>query len=1182
MAAVRHRVRRSLMLDAAGRLVAVVVAAGLALGMLDYVVRYEDRGLRLMSSLALGLAMGWACYRFLWPALRARLTDVDLALQLEARLPILRDRLASAMRFLREREDDALAGSAALRRSVIAEATAEIDRLKLEETVEPRLARRSLWLAGASLVAVLALAFFNVSATGIAVARLAAPWGSTQWPKQNHLEFVNPVRRLAAGQTFEVELKDAQGARLPDAVSIQFRFPESQSSPTETSEPMRRVNDAMLARKENVTRSFSYRAVGGDDYSMEWTDLQVVEPPQIEDLSVRLHYPEYTGWPAETAEPHLRALVGTLVELSGRTSKPASAVKVHVNDDEAIPARLTDDGRRFLVPGDAASQFKVERSGAYWIELVDRDGFSSGEQTRYEIRAVEDFTPTVTIEQPQANAFVTPVANVALRVAAKDDLALAQVALRFSRSDRSQEQETEIVVYQAPQTPQPRTDAATKLESGESREVSHELDLAALGLKPGAQITLYATATDYHPHRGQSQPVRLTVITADELRERLAERQNFIVGELGRLLKLQRDARSPLADADIQLRRVGRLQRHDIDHLQSAELLQRQVERGLTSPSEGVTSQISGLLADLEQNNVDSPDVERQMRSLLDEIDRLGRDELPAIGGELTAAIKAAQVELPSGATKEAAAPPAGASAVAAPLTSAAGHQDEVIATLERLTASLAEWDNFRRFHREIATLRRQQEELNRDSADSGRQTLARDFNRLTPQEQADLGKLAARQLDLARQFDKIQERMQRTAEEAATGDPLSAGSIADALAHARQRGVSQALHESGRQIGKNQFGQATQAQRQAADDLQEMLDILANRREHELGRLVKKLREAQEQLDQLRERQQGLQKKWRAAADEAGDAVRRRELERLTRQQRDAAADTQRLARSLQRLQAERAGQQATQGGANMERAAEQADQGQADQGQADQGQAGAAAEAAAEAERDLEQAQQELAKRLAQAEADLAQEQMARLEDHLKPLADAQRELLEETHHYAEVEQSQGELTRAQAISVGDLGKQQHEMSQEAAELAAKMAATPVFRLALQQADRQMQRAALLLDGQKTGQPTQQAEQRAIDLLTHAVEALKPAAGGPQEQESESQPGEQNANAADPSQMLAELKLLKWMQDDVNQRTEALDKAHRGAAELPPDAQREYEELSEQQGVIAELTLKLANEEG
>lgn len=1168
MSAVRRRVRRSLVLDGAGRLVAIVLATVMVLGALDYVVRFNDRGIRCIASLALVGVIGWAVLRYLWPALRARLTDVELALRLEGRLPILQDRLASALRFLREREDDALAGSAALRRTVIAEATAEVDRLTLEDAVEPHLARRSLALAGAAIAVGAALAFFDARATGIALARLAAPWGRTQWPKQNQLRFVNPVRRLAAGQTFEVELADAQGTKLPDQVVIQYRFRDAASSPAEASEPMRLVNDAMLARKENVSRSFAYRAVGGDDFSMEWIDLEVVEPPRIEELAVTLRYPDYTGWPPEAAQPHLRALVGTRVELTGHTDRPLTAANVHVDENEPIAGRLTDDGLGFVVPADQASQFTVERSGGYWIELLDREGFSSGEQTRYEIRAVEDFTPTVSIERPRGNAFVTPAARVPVQVTAKDDLALANVALRFSRSDRSPEDESEIVVYQGPERAAPPAAGSAKLEGGETREAAYELSVEAWEAKPGTVISLYATATDYGPHRGQSQPVRLTVITADELRDRLADRQNSIVGELGRLLKLQRDARAPLTEAEIQLRDVGGLKRQDVDHLQSAELIQRQVERGLTSPSEGVSSQIAGLLDDLRQNNLDSPDVERQMQTLLDEIDRLGHDELPAIGGGLTAAIKAAQVALSAEAND--AAPGKDAGAVNAPLKAAAGHQDEVIATLDRLTTSLAEWDNYRRFHREIASLRRQQEELNDDSAEAGRQTLARDFNRLTAQEQADLRKLASRQLELARQFDNIQVRMQRTADDAATADPLSAGSIADALAHGRQRGVSQAMHESGRQIGQNQFGQATPSQRRAADELQEMLDILANRREHQLSRLVKKLREAQEQLDLLRELQQGLQKKFRQAAGEANESARRRELERLTREQRDAAAETRRLARTLQRLQAERAGQQATQGGAKMERAGQQGDRGQA----------GAAADAAAEAERELEQARQELAKRLAQAEADLAQEQVARLEDHLKPLAEAERMLFEETRHYRELEASQGQLTRAQAISVADLAKRQHELANEATALGAKMAATPVFRLALDEAGHQMRRAASLLDGQATGDATQKAEQRAIDLLTHAIEALKPVPLGeePRPEENEAQPGVQNGSGEDASKMLAELKLLKWMQDDVNQRTAALDEAHRDADELPPEAQREYQELSEQQGIIAELTLKLA----
>ncbi len=1197
MAAVRRRVRRLLVLDAVGRLLAVLSGTALVLCLADYLFRYEERGLRFMSSAVLVAAIGWSFYRFLWPALRVELGDVELALRLESRLPILRDRLASAVRFLRQSEDDALAGSTALRRSVIVEATAELDRVSLESVIQPGIARRALSLAAASFAVAIGLALVDLPAAGTALVRLVAPWGGAQWPRHNHLEFIQPVRRLAAGQTFEVELKDAQGARLPDEVFIEYRAGDLASA-AESSEPMRLLNDVMVASRENVLQPFSYRAVGGDDFSMDWIDLEVVEPPTVDDLTVKLHFPEYTGWPPEASQPHLRALVGTRVELGGHTNKPVSAVNVHVDEGRTVAARLSEDGRRFFLPAESdsrgggpdasgpdaaevdAASFTVERSGTYWIELVDHEGFSSGDQVRYEIRAIEDVTPAANIEEPQPSIFVTPVANVPLRVAAKDDLALAQVVLRFSRTDRSQEDEVQIVLYQGPDRPAPERRAAG-LENGDARVLTHEFDVSALGAKPGAQVTLFAAASDYFPHVGQSQPVRLTVITPDELRERLAERQNYIVGELFRLLKLEQDARSPLSAAEIQLRQVGRLKRQDVDRLQSADMVQRQVERGLVSPGEGVAGQIAGLLADVAQNKVDSPDVERQMRWLLDEIDRLARDELPAIGGELTAAIKAAHVdlsadssaELPPGEAKQPS--PAGqGGAVATPLASAGRHQDEVIQTLERLTASLAEWEKYRRFHGEIAGLRRQQIELNRESIELGRQTLTRELNKLSGQEQADLAKLASQQLELARQFDKIQQRMQRTADEAA-GDPLEAGGITDALSYARDRGISQAMHESGRQVERNQFGQAAQGQRRVGDDLQEVLDILVNRREHELSRLVKKLRDAQEQLAELKREQEGLRKKLEAAAAEEGDAARRRELQRLTRQEQETAAAAERLARSLERLQAEGAGRKVSQGGANMNRAQERAEQGEG----------GAAAEAAAEAERDLEEAEQELAQRLAQAEADLAQEQMARLEDQLKILAGSEQKLLEETRHYADVERSQGDFNRAQAISVGDLGRQQHELEQETTALAHKLDGTPVYRAAFEQAAQRMQRAAGRLEAREVGEPTQRAQQRAIDLLVHALEALKPGAKGqPPEAQGEEQAGEgdqggqQNAGAPDPTQTLAELKLLKWMQDDVNQRTKALEDEYGEAADLPPDAKQEYEELSGEQGIIARLTLKLA----
>lgn len=1162
IAAVRRRVRRVLVIDAAARSLAIGLAVALVLTTADYLLHFGDFGLRWLSSLTMVAACGFTFYRFVWPVLRARLSDVGLALELERRLPILRDRLASALRFLRQSEDDVLAGSASLRRTVIAEATAEIDRLNLEEAVEPHAVWRSLWPAAVPLALVVAAVAYDPSAAGTALARLVCPWSDRQWPRQNHLAFVKPLTRLAAGQTFEVELIDAAGARLPDEVFIQYRFDDE--SPAESRERMRLVNDSLVARKEHVTRSFSYRAVGGDDFSMPWTDLEIVEPPEIEKLAIRLRFPPYTGWPDETAEPHLRALVGTRVELNGRVNKPMSAAKIHVDDSAPIAARLSNDGRGFVLAGED-HRFTVERSGSYWIELVDADGFSSGDQVRYEIRAVEDFTPTVNIERLPATGFITPAARMPVHVVAKDDLALEQVALRMSRSDRSEEEDSETILYQGPAEVVPSKKA--QVESGDAREIDFLLDAAALGLKPATQITLYATAADYYPHRGQSEPHRLTVITSDELRERLAERQNTIVGELSRILKLQRDARALIAGAQIQLDQVGHLAKADLDRLQGAELIQRQVERGLVGPTEGVLGQIGSLLDDLRNNQIDSPDVARQMQSVFDEVDRLGRDELPPLDGELTAALKAARVD----AGEEAAAERA--NATRAPLRAVGRHQQEVIDTLDRLTGALAESDNYRRFHREISTLQRQQQDIQRDAREQARHTLTKELSKLSAQERADLEKLAARQLDLAREFDKIQQRMQRTADEAAGRDPLSAGSISDALAQSREQGLSQRMHEAGREIAANRFGQAIEAEQRVSEGLREMLDILANRREHEIDRLVKKLREAGERLNELRQEQHGLQKKWRAAADEDDAAARRRELERLTREQQQTAEATERLARALERLQAERAGQKASQGRASMDRAGSQ--------GQQDQ--AAAAADAAEQADRNLEEAEQELARRLAQAEADLAQEQMARLEDHLKALLDGERKLLEETRHYADVEHSQGELTRAQAVSVGDLGKQQQSLVHDTTDVANKLT-TPVFRLAFAQAARQMQRAAELLEKRETAQPTQQAQERAIDLIAHAVEALKrtprdqPQQPPEENGEEGEQPGQQNGSGGDASQMLAEMKLLKWMQDDVNRRTKALDEAHRDAGELSPEAQSEYRELSEQQGLIAELILKLS----
>ena len=101
--------------------------------------------------------------------------------------------------------------------------------------------------------------------------------------------------------------------------------------------------------------------------------------------------------------------------------------------------------------------------------------------------------------------------------------------------------------------------------------------VVGLNLKPGTQVTFWATAVDYLPQTGKSSVRRVAIITPAELEERLAQRQMLIFGELQRVLKMQQDGATQTKSLEIQFDAVGRLNKQDVDNAQAAELNQRQI-----------------------------------------------------------------------------------------------------------------------------------------------------------------------------------------------------------------------------------------------------------------------------------------------------------------------------------------------------------------------------------------------------------------------------------------------------------------------------------------------------------------------------------------------------------------------------------------------------------------------------
>ncbi len=71
LVALRRRVRRMAAVYGLSILAAMVLGTIAALGLIDYLLRLQDRGLRIIASLLLLGVAGWSCYRWLYATLRA-------------------------------------------------------------------------------------------------------------------------------------------------------------------------------------------------------------------------------------------------------------------------------------------------------------------------------------------------------------------------------------------------------------------------------------------------------------------------------------------------------------------------------------------------------------------------------------------------------------------------------------------------------------------------------------------------------------------------------------------------------------------------------------------------------------------------------------------------------------------------------------------------------------------------------------------------------------------------------------------------------------------------------------------------------------------------------------------------------------------------------------------------------
>jgi hypothetical protein len=519
-------------------------------------------------------------------------------------------------------------------------------------------------------------------------------------------------------------------------------------------------------------------------------------------------------------------------------------------------------------------------------------------------------------------------------------------------------------------------------------------------------------------------------------------------------------------------------------------------------------------------------------------------------------------------------------------------HQEEVEKTFDDLLKNtLDSFTSTQEVKGEAKAILEEQKRLEQQAEDLQRKGL-QDMKPEQRQEfDAALERLKTDQQKLRERTEQLLDKMDRVAKERQQRDPQASQEMKDAAELGRNSDIAGSMKEAQDRLNQPQpeLGNAVKSQQESVKKLQDLVKQLGDRRADELNRAAENLREEEKRLQQLQEDMERLRKKIEEAEKIKDPKKREEELQRLSREQKKLEEEARKTAERLTRHRSPRAARAMQQAAEGMQQAAAKLNRGDNAQ------------EEEQEALDRMQEAKEELKKAREQAEEELEREQLAKVADEIKALKERQASLIAERERIQKLIQQRPENWRGLLISLGQLSRNQGRaegLAKDLSELAKKkLEGAPVFSRLLQKTADVMDEAGqrllehqklLLKDGSKPDTEAiaeaERLQKDALARLESVLQTLKEEQNSPlAARDNQGGGGGEGGGAGDGSEIppLAQLKLLRQMQADVNKHTEEFRKAHPDPTKLDEKSKAELQKVRRDQQEIAELLDELLEPE-
>ena len=1136
-----NQARRLLVAQGLAGFIALVMAASLLLGLSDYWLRIDEAGVRIISfTIWIMVIVGGAGKLVLRPWQRP-ISFLTAAKWVQRSNPEFTN-LTSAVAFIDANQRSS--ESPELREAVIESASDRLQNIDLNQCIETGPTRMAILRSLFVCLLVLFVCALDLRSSLHAAKRLATPLTGQPWPRWNQLEYVIAPTLAARGSSIEIKVADRNG-RLPTTVMLEiWQSSETQSQARQIR--MVRDGDVMSHSISNLTKSFHYRVVGGDDHT-EVKALTVIEPPQVVELALMLIPPAYTGLPKRFSKGRtIQVLAGTQIEFHAKVNRRLRSVQLKVQNTDRtydLPIQMLEDGSEFRTPPTSPVQWRANRSMSFSFALIDREQVQA-ESHSWQIRVSKDAAPTVTISSEEPQLTVTPQLQMPIPIVVKDDIGIRNVQANVASEHAA---ERSHPLFSAPAKDNVPTWQEMWLFKGRD-----------YNLQPGSTTTIQVIAEDRKPLRGQSSRLQLKVVSVRSFRDLMAHRRSLIATKLRSALTIQQTTRDRINVLAKGMVTGGKINTDELDLLRKSQLSQRQVNAVLVTGPQSAADLTRRLNRDLTDNLLQTTTQRKQLIRLQSQLRQLSTGDLAAGLLHMAKLSKGMHGEQGRSLTKER------AQSLRTTLTAAHNSQSKVVSHLQRLVLKFARWESYQQFTREFHRIRETQSSLTNRTARIQSKTIGRKISDLSDDDRGELQSIGNAQARLANRYTTVADQL-RNRDTTTSKDALTQATIRAAVELMDQTQVGPMMNQVADSVRTNRVGNARIIQQRIDSALLRILNALTDEAQKGLQQTIPSLNGAGDEIANAIQQHSQISRQFAEVSKKKG-AARVSGGKRINQQLMKLQTELQNIAKTIQQNGVDDVAASLRDAIQQIERtkAAIRAGKDQLAKRLIDQ------------TSGMLRAAQGQLSEQIGNVEDEVERAKVQLLQKQIQLILATQIVILKATKDWQKQHQTSGKPTslknRRKILAVSTKQKKLVDRVNEALK---ELPHETVFALYLRKTRKQMQFSAALLNDFRAGKETQNHQQSAIEFLRLIAAATdfhttKQPRMTSNKQQKKRRKGKQEFH------VIGQLKLLLLRQAQLNQRTEKIERLRQQVGETN-SVKRQASRLAADQLELITITRQL-----